>query len=100
MTEMAFQDVFNRVYLFLSTSGIDMTGERFRTLLQLIDDAILKASKENDRECGAVSVLDIAIDMVPDRFALPPERKLNTRPPLERGSIGYRPVTTTSPVAQ
>lgn len=95
MTEMAFQDVFNRVYLYLSATGTDMTGERFRTLLQLIDDAITKASREG----GAASVLEIAMDLVPERFTLPPKKSLNVCPPLARGSIGYRPLAASSSVA-
>ncbi|HTN34114.1 MAG TPA: hypothetical protein VL091_08940 [Marinobacter sp.] len=96
MTEMAFQDVFNRVYLYLIASGTDMTGERFRALLQLIDDAITKASREG----GAVSVLEIAMDMVPGRFTVPPEKNMEVHPPLKRGSIGYRPVSNAQPVVK
>ncbi len=93
MADMAFQDVFNRVYLYLVAAGTDMTGERFRALLQLIDDAMAKVSREG----GAVSVLETAMDMVPERFTLPPKEVLEVQPPLKRGSIGYRPVAS-SPV--
>jgi hypothetical protein len=95
MADMAFQDVFNRVYLYLIAAGTDMTGERFRALLQLIDDAMTKASREG----GAVSVLETAMDMVPERFALPPKKILNVQPPLKRGSIGYRPLPASSAAA-
>lgn len=96
MADMAFQDVFNRVYLYLVAAGTDMTGERFRALLQLIDDAMTKASREG----GAVSVLETAMDMVPERFTLPPKEVLEVQPTLKRGSIGYRPVSSSRATAR
>ncbi|MEO9525116.1 MULTISPECIES: hypothetical protein [Marinobacter] len=87
MDDMAFQDIFNRLYGYLMESGVAMTSNRFRQLLQLIDDAIASASQEEGGTMNAV--LDAAMDRMQVYFPAPQIAVAEVSPALMRGSIGY-----------
>lgn len=87
MDEMAFQDIFNRLYGYLRESGVPMTSDRFRQLLLLIDDAIASVSQEGGDAMSAV--LDAAMERMQDYFPTTRVEVAAASPPLKRGSIGY-----------
>lgn len=85
MRDIDLQEVFNRAYVYLIESGIDMTEEQCCNLLRLLERAVM-ASREEGSEA---SVRDRVIDMIPEVFALPVLTVPEICPPLKRGSIGY-----------
>ncbi|WP_286219913.1 hypothetical protein [Marinobacter apostichopi] len=87
MDDMAFQDIFNRLYGYLRESDVTMTSDRFRQLLLLIDDAIESVSQRGDDATSAV--LDAAMDRMEDYFPATRVALAEVSPPLKRGSIGY-----------
>ncbi|MBW7470086.1 hypothetical protein QQF73_08450 [Marinobacter sp. M216] len=87
MRDIDLQDVFNRAFLYLVESGVEMTGDQCCRLLQLLEKAVL-ASQADDSQ---TSVRDRVIDMIPEYFSLPTLAVPEICPPLKRGSIGYNP---------
>ena len=87
MDDMAFQDIFNRLYGYLRQSGVPMTSARFRQLLLLIDGAIASVSQTGDD--GTSAVLDAAMDRMEAFFPATRVSLAAASPPLKRGSIGY-----------
>lgn len=85
MAEISLQDVFNRVFTYLRASGVEMTVERYRTLLHLIEESV--ASVGDDGQEG--KLLASAMELIPRYFDLPERRLPPATPPLCRGSIGY-----------
>ncbi|MCG7199448.1 hypothetical protein MD273_06905 [Marinobacter pelagius] len=85
MAEISLQDVFNRAYTYLRASGIDMTVDRYRTLLHLIEDSVASADEEEQED----ALLESAMERIPRYFELPENRAPKATPPLFRGSIGY-----------
>lgn len=95
MDDISFQHVFSRVYSYLCEAGIEMTSERCRTMLQLIDDAMAEIGEGstnivNDRrELAGHRLLKGVMDRLPEYFAIPEVTIPAVAPPLCRGSIGY-----------
>ncbi|MBW4933431.1 hypothetical protein [Marinobacter sp. F4206] len=87
MRDIELQYVFNRAYLYLLESGVEMTADHCCSLLQLLEKAVLDAEQES----GGASVRDRVIDMIPEYFVLPVMTVPEICPPLTRGSIGYDP---------
>lgn len=87
MEDMAFQDIFNRLYGYLRESGVTMTSVRFRQLLLLLDDVVASVSHRGDDATSAV--LDAAMDRMEDYFPATQVSLAAASPPLKRGSIGY-----------
>ncbi|MBW0146464.1 hypothetical protein [Marinobacter arenosus] len=85
MRDIDLQNVFNRVYLYLVESGIEMTADQCQRLLQLLDKAVLASQAEG----AETSALDRAIDTIPEYFGLPGFTVPEICPPLKRGSMGY-----------
>ena len=100
MEDISFQHVFSRVYNYLCEAGVEMTSDRCRQLLQLIDDAMAEVGESADRNAGSGQpsgsrplaghrLLANAMDKLPEYFALPEASIPATGPSLCRGSIGY-----------
>jgi len=85
MEDISFQHVFSRVYSYLSEAGVEMTSERCRQMLQLIDDAMAEVGEDE----GGHRLLQNVMDRLPDYFSIPGVRIPTVAPPLSRGSIGY-----------
>lgn len=85
MQDIDLQDVFNRAYLYLVESGIEMTEGHCRSLLQLLEKAVT-ASREDSSQ---LTIRDRVIEMIPEAFELPALKVPEICPPLKRGSIGY-----------
>ncbi|MBK1871772.1 hypothetical protein FE848_00900 [Marinobacter sp. 1-3A] len=101
MEDISFQHVFSRVYSYLCEAGIEMTSERCRQLLQLIDDAVAEVGESANQTASAETfhgsptlgghrLLRSAMDRLPEYFTLPEVRIPTPAPDLCRGSIGYR----------
>ncbi|NIV28963.1 MAG: hypothetical protein GWN58_05460, partial [Anaerolineae bacterium] len=58
MAEISLQDVFNRAYTYLRASGIDMTVDRYRTLLHLIEDSVASADEEEQEDALLESAME------------------------------------------
>ncbi|EMP55605.1 hypothetical protein MSNKSG1_07038 [Marinobacter santoriniensis NKSG1] len=86
MAEIVFQEVFNRIFTYLREAGVEMTANTYRSLLQLIDDAVAETGEEGDQE----RLLSIAVDLIPRYFDLPSFHPPAPYPPICRASIGYR----------
>ncbi|PCM45636.1 hypothetical protein [Marinobacter sp. ANT_B65] len=86
MEDISFQHVFSRVYSYLCEAGVEMTSERCRQMLQLIDDAMAAVGEDK----GGHRLLQNVMDRLPDYFSIPEARIPLVAPPLSRGSIGYR----------
>lgn len=95
MDDISFQHVFSRVYGYLCEAGVEMTSERCRQMLQLIDEAMAEIGEgsnniANDRrELGGHRLLKSVMDRLPEYFAIPEVNIPTAAPPLCRGSIGY-----------
>lgn len=96
MEDITFQHVFTRVYNYLCEAGVDMTSERCRRMLQLIDDAVAEldemATTRAHPDCDEIAghrLLANAMDRLPDYFGIPEARIPMAAPPLLRSSIGY-----------
>lgn len=87
MDDMAFQDIFNRLYGYLKESDVTMTSDRFRQLLLLIDDAIESVPQTGDEATS--DVLDAAMNRMEDYFPATRVALAAASPPLKRGSVGY-----------
>jgi len=85
MADTSLQDVFNRVFAYLRASGVEMTVERYRTLLQLIEEAVAVTGESGQEG----ELLEAAMARVPRYFELPESIPPKATPPLCRGSIGY-----------
>lgn len=95
MDELSFQQVFSRVYGYLTEAGVEMTSERCRQMLQLIDDAMADMGEEpgvadSGKSISGQRLLGNVMDLLPDYFPLPEISTPPGTPPLCRGSIGYR----------
>ena len=95
MEDISFQHVFSRVYNYLCEAGVEMTSERCRQLLQLIDDAVAEVGEGASHtavsgELSGIRLLENAMDRLPHYFTLPEAKIPPPAPPLNRGSIGYR----------
>ncbi|WP_298447443.1 hypothetical protein [uncultured Marinobacter sp.] len=101
MEDISFQHVFSRVYNYLCEAGVEMTSERCRQLLQLIDDAVAEVGagvnqavqiepSPNSPTLDGHRLLANAMDRLPDYFTLPDANIPTSVPSLCRGSIGYR----------
>lgn len=84
MRDIDLQDAFNRVYLYLLESGVEMTEDQCCTLLQMVEKAVRTSS-------GEATVRDCVVDLLPEYFTLPELAVPEICPPLKRGSIGYDP---------
>lgn len=100
MQDISFQHVFSRVYSYLCEAGVEMTSERCRQLLQLIDDAVAEVGASPDqnstngklqdsRSVAGHRLLDNAMNRLPEYFTLPKANIPTPAPSLCRGSIGY-----------
>ncbi|WP_417500560.1 hypothetical protein [Marinobacter sp.] len=100
MQDISFQHVFSRVYSYLCGAGVEMTSERCRQLLQLIDDAVAEVGRSADqnlttgkppdsRNLAGHRLLDNAMNRLPEYFTLPQAHIPTPAPSLCRGSIGY-----------
>ncbi|WP_417544074.1 hypothetical protein [Marinobacter sp.] len=94
MEEISFQHVFSRVYNYLCEAGVEMTSDRCRQMLQLIDDAVaedgeISGDATGERGYGA-RLLESTMSRLPDYFTIPYAPTPTVAPPLCRGSIGYR----------
>lgn len=100
MEDISFQHIFSRVYNYLCEAGVEMTSERCRRLLQLIDDAVAQVGESADpntttdklpgsRPLAGHRLLANAMDRLPEYFTLPEARIPAPGPSLCRGSIGY-----------
>mgnify|MGYP000058946210 CR=1 FL=1 len=85
MPDISLQDVFDRVFIYLRASGIEMTVKRYRTLLHLIEESVASAGESDSGE----QLLDAAMDLIPRHFDLPAPESPEAAPPVYRGSIGY-----------
>ncbi|MGO2137362.1 hypothetical protein [Marinobacter sp.] len=95
MDDISFQHVFSRVYGYLCEAGVEMTSERCRQMLQLIDDAMAEIGEGSSntatdrRELVGHRLLKSVMDRLPEYFAIPEVSIPVAAPPLCRGSIGY-----------
>ncbi|MBC7183656.1 MAG: hypothetical protein H5U30_08830 [Marinobacter sp.] len=90
MADLTLQRVFDRVFSYLTESGVEMTQAHSRKLLQLMDDSL--ATGEGLEALGAMSetrLLARAMDLVPVYFPVAVEKIPAPNPPMCRGSIGY-----------
>lgn len=94
MEDISFQHVFSRVYSYLCEAGVEMTSERCRQMLQLIDDAVAEVGEIPGDSTGkrghAARLLENTMSRLPDYFEIPDVLTPTAAPPLCRGSIGYR----------
>lgn len=85
MRDIDLQDVFNRVYLYLVESGVEMNADKCCRLLKLLEIAVCDSWEEGSE----ARIRDRVIDSIPEYFALPVFTVPEICPPLKRGSIGY-----------
>ncbi|MGF2735018.1 hypothetical protein [Marinobacter sp. DUT-1] len=85
MADISLQVVFNRAFTYLRASGVEMTVERYRTLLHLIEASIASAGEDGHGD----ELLDSVMARIPDYFDLPEKIPPQATPELCRGSIGY-----------
>lgn len=90
MADQTLQRVFVRVFTYLTESGVEMTRAHCRTLLQLIDDALVDDTQTDQASTlDEVRLLSDTMDRLPAYFPLTEEVLPAPNPPLIRGSIGY-----------
>lgn len=95
MDDISFQHVFSRVYGYLCEAGVEMTSERCRQMLQLIDDVMAEIGEGSSyaatdrRELVGHRLLKGVMDRLPEYFDIPEVGIPAVAPPLSRGSIGY-----------
>jgi hypothetical protein len=90
MADQTLQRVFTRVFTYLTESGVDMTRADCRTLLQLIDNALVDDTQTE--QAGALDearLLSRTMDRLPSYFPIADEVLPAPNPPLCRASIGY-----------
>ncbi|WP_336366687.1 hypothetical protein [Marinobacter sp. C2H3] len=85
MADTVYQDVFNRIFTYLRESGVEMTAERYRSLLRLIDDAVADSGQSADID----RLMPLAMARLPDYFQLPVVAPPEAFPPIRRRSVGY-----------
>ena len=84
MRDIDLQDAFNRVYLYLLESGVEMTEDQCSKLLHMLERAVRTSDDE-------ATVRDRVVDLLPEYFTLPEFSVPEICPQLKRGSIGYYP---------
>lgn len=90
MADQTLQRVFTRVFTYLTESGVEMSRPHCRTLLKLIDDALVDdAESDQERAMDEARLLSRAMDRLPAYFPIAEEILPAPNPPLWRGSIGY-----------
>lgn len=95
MDDISFRHIFSRVYGYLCEAGVEMTSERCRQMLQLIDEAMAEIGEGSNnivndrRELTGHRLLKSVMDRLPEYFAIPEVVIPVAAPPLCRGSIGY-----------
>lgn len=93
MEDISFQHVFSRMYSYLCEAGVEMTSERCRQMLQLIDDAVAEVGEISGDSTGerghGARLLENTMSRLPDYFTIPDVSTPTAAPPLCRGSIGY-----------
>ncbi|MGO1463474.1 MAG: hypothetical protein ACTHYN_10170 [Marinobacter sp.] len=95
MDDISFQHVFTRVYSYLCEAGVEMSSERCRQMLQLIDEVMAEIDESasytatDRRRLTGHRLLKSAMDRLPEYFAVPEVVIPTAAPPLYRGSIGY-----------
>lgn len=85
MADISLQVIFNRAFMCLRASGVEMTVERYRTLLHLIEEAVALAGEGGHEDELLASVME----RLPGYFDLPDTVPPKATPELCRGSIGY-----------
>jgi|26BtaG_2_1085354.scaffolds.fasta_scaffold03159_3 hypothetical protein len=90
MADLTLQRVFDRVFIYLTESGVEMDQAHSRKLLQLMDDALVDGQGPNASVAlSEPRLLARAMDRIPVYFPVAEERIPAPNPPLCRGSIGY-----------
>lgn len=95
MDDISFQHVFSRVYSYLCEAGVEMSSERCRQMLQLIDDVMAETDEKasysatDRRQLTGHRLLKSVMDRLPEYFTIPEVSIPTAAPPLRRGSIGY-----------
>jgi hypothetical protein len=93
MADLTLQRVFDRVFSYLTESGVEMDQAHSRKLLQLMEDALdARVDGQGPNASVALSeprLLVRAMDRIPVYFPVAEERIPAPNPPLCRGSIGY-----------
>lgn len=82
MSKAICQQALDRVMAYLRGYGIVPDNHICRTALDVVDAALAE---------GNEGVMERALDKIPEFFDLPEPYLHAERPPLKRGSIGYRP---------
>ncbi|WP_372985376.1 hypothetical protein [Marinobacter sp.] len=85
MADISLQAVFNRAFTYLRASEVEMTVERYRTLLHLIEESVALAGKEGQED----QLLESVMERIPGYFDLPETVSPEATPAMCRGSIGY-----------
>ncbi|RBP25665.1 hypothetical protein DET50_1217 [Marinobacter pelagius] len=85
MTEISLQAVFNRAFTYLRASGVEMTVERYRTLLHLIEESVASVGEGGQGD----ELLELVMERIAGYFDLPETIPPKANPELCRGSIGY-----------
>jgi hypothetical protein len=90
MADQTLQRVFTRVFTYLTESGVEMTRAHCRTLLQLIDEALVDDTQgDQAATLDEARLLSHTMDRLPAYFPLQDEALPAPNPPLCRASIGY-----------
>jgi|AntRauTorckE6833_2_1112554.scaffolds.fasta_scaffold45252_3 hypothetical protein len=90
MADQTLQRVFTRAFTYLAESGVEMTRAHCRTLLQLIDDALVDdAQADQNGAMDESHLLVRTMDLLPAYFPLAEEALPSPKPPMCRSSIGY-----------
>ncbi|MAA66240.1 MAG: hypothetical protein CL581_15905 [Alteromonadaceae bacterium] len=82
MARTRCQQALDRVMIYLQGYDIEPTQDVSRRALQLVDSVFAESDEK---------VIERAVDRIADYFDLPEPDLPEQRPPLKRGSIGYRP---------
>lgn len=85
MADNSLQDVFNRAVTYLQASGVELTVERYRTLLHLIEEALAASDKDGKGD----TLLESVMERIPGYFDFPGITPPQAAPSLCRDSIGY-----------
>lgn len=83
MPRAVCQQALDRIIAYLRGCGVEPTPDVCRKALQLVDRALAEADGE--------SVMERAMNLIPDFFNVPQGAIPTQSPPLIRGSIGYHP---------
>ncbi|MFO7527990.1 MAG: hypothetical protein R6W86_04180 [Marinobacter sp.] len=85
MEEITLQVAFNRAFTYLRASGVEMTVERYRALLHLIEESVASAGEDGQGD----QLLESVMERIPGYFDLPATVPPQATPELCRGNIGY-----------